>query len=234
MRTLVISDIHGCLNEFLELLDLVNYQAVKDRLILLGDYVDRGPNSKEVVQKVLELAENDNVINLRGNHDQRLISLIEDKNPDTQDIFIKYGGWETLKSYAPHLENKSLDEAITYIRNEYSHHIDFLKKTRLYYEDDHFIYVHAGLNPKYVNWYEQPERDFYTIREEFIHQKTNTVKKVIFGHTITISIHGSADIWFSDNKIGIDGGCAYGLQLNCLEIGSDLTFRQHQVFYKNI
>ena len=55
----------GCLNE-LELLDLVDYQAGKDRLILLGDYVDRGPKSKEVVQKVMDLAKNDNVVVLKG------------------------------------------------------------------------------------------------------------------------------------------------------------------------
>ena len=88
MRALVISDIHGCLNEFLELLDLVDYQAGKDRLILLGDYVDRGPKSKEVVQKVMDLAKNDNVVVLRGNHDQRIVTLVENRNPEMQKIFI--------------------------------------------------------------------------------------------------------------------------------------------------
>ncbi|WP_061568090.1 metallophosphoesterase family protein [Caldibacillus debilis] len=234
MRTLVISDIHGCLNEFLELLDLVDYQAGKDRLILLGDYVDRGPKSKEVVQKVMDLAKNDNVVVLRGNHDQRFVTLVENRNPEMQKIFIKYGGLETLKSYCPFLEDNDLVGAFEFIRKAYSHHIDFLKKTKLYYEDNHYIYVHAGLNPNYENWKNQPERDFYTIRGEFINHKTNTEKKVVFGHTVTVFIHGSADIWFSEDKIGIDGGCAYGYQLNCLEIGTDHKLKQYHVPCRSI
>ena len=54
------------------------------------------------------------------------------------------------------------------------------------------------------------------IKDEFIRSNFEINKKVIFGHTRTIDIHGVPDIWFSEDKIGIDGGCAYGMQLNCL------------------
>lgn len=217
MRTLVISDIHGCANEFNELLNLVEYVPGKDQLILLGDYIDRGPNSKEVVQKVMELSTNDHVTVLRGNHDDRFLRVLN-WDSEVYDIFMQYGGREALLSYCPDAESMSLNEAIQYINQEFQDHIEFLQQTKLYYEDNDFIYVHAGLNPAYSNWKEQPPETFYTIREGFVNNQTNLERKVVFGHINTVKIHQSPNIWFSDDKIGIDGGCAMGHQLNCLEI----------------
>ncbi len=72
--------------------------------------------------------------------------------------------------------------------------------------------------PSGLGWWasNQPKSDFLYIKEEFIKNPTNVAKIVIFGHTQTSDIHGSSDVWFGDGKIGIDGGCAYGKQLNCL------------------
>ncbi|WAA13377.1 metallophosphoesterase family protein [Fervidibacillus halotolerans] len=229
LRTLVISDIHGCFDEFMELLDLVEYTVGKDRLILLGDYVDRGPKSKEVVQYVLELEKKDEVIILKGNHDERFVSLVERENPTVREMFFKYGGYETLKSYVPNFSMEHFDEAVDFIRQEYRHHIEFLNRTKLYFEDDHFIYVHAGLNPKFKDWKQQPVPDFYTIRETFLQGTVDTEKRIVFGHTATPLIHESGDIWMSGEKIGIDGGCVFGYQLNCLEIGNEGKLTQYEV-----
>lgn len=217
VRTLVISDIHGCLDEFKKLLKLVNYLPNEDRLLLLGDYVDRGPKSKEVVQLVMKLTEYRNVIVLRGNHDDRFISLLN-MNLDVLETFIKYGGKETLNSYCAEADTKSINEVIRYINQHYQEHIEFLSNTKYYYEDNEFVYVHAGLDPNYKNWRDQPLNNFLTIREDFINTKTSVDKKIIFGHTQTSKLQDSSNIWFSDDKIGIDGGCAFGNQLNCLEI----------------
>lgn len=65
-RTLMISDIHGCIKQFNELLYVSKFNPLEDKLILLGDYVDRGPRSKETVERVIELVNNDNVVALRG------------------------------------------------------------------------------------------------------------------------------------------------------------------------
>ncbi len=229
LRTLVISDIHGCLDEFLELLDAVDYKVGKDRLILLGDYVDRGPKSKEVVQQLLEMEKNDKVIILKGNHDERFVSLVEDDSPALLEMFFKYGGYETLRSYVPEFSMEGLNKAIDFIRTEYRHHIEFLDRTKLYFEDEHFIYVHAGLDPNYKNWQQQPKENFYTIREAFLNERIETEKRIVFGHTSTPWIHHSGDIWFNSEKIGIDGGCVFGYQLNCLEIGSSGELKQYQV-----
>lgn len=213
MRTIMISDIHGCLNELNRLLNAVEYNHERDRLILLGDYVDRGPDSKEVVERIIELVHVHGAIAIKGNHDQRLVDLINDR--DVKDKFIEHGGLATIASYTDNKE-MTLDEAIEYIRDKYINHINFLETLPLFYEDRHHIYVHAGINPDVAEWREQSEYDFLYIKEQFINNRTRVDKKVVFGHTKTIDIHRKADIWFSEDKIGIDGGCAYGLQLNGL------------------
>lgn len=77
-RMLIISDIHGCLYEWQELLTQVNYDSHVDQLILLGDYMDRGKYSKEVMYEVKNLVENHGVIALKGNHDQMFCDWLED------------------------------------------------------------------------------------------------------------------------------------------------------------
>ncbi|SEM06920.1 metallophosphoesterase family protein [Paenibacillus sp. OK003] len=219
-RTIMISDIHGCIDQLDQILQLTEYNSTKDKLILLGDYVDRGPNSKEVVDKVIQLVMNHNAIALRGNHDQRLVDLINSDSVTVRSKFLEHGGKQTLQSYCDinneEISDEILNQAIEFIKTHYYHHIDYISKLPFYHEDKDHIYVHAGLNPNFIDWKNQPEHDFMFIRDEFIRARFDLNKKIIFGHTKTIDIHGTSDIWFSDDKIGIDGGCAYGMQLNCL------------------
>ncbi|KAA8787088.1 serine/threonine protein phosphatase [Paenibacillus amylolyticus] len=219
-RTLMISDIHGCIDEFNQLLLNVDYNSKYDQLILLGDYVDRGANSREVVDKVMELVQEHHAIALRGNHDQRFADLIYEGTSSIQSKFMEHGGLQTLESYCRLNDQDSsedLETARKIIKLNYSRHINFLSNLPLFYEDENHIYVHAGLNPDYSEWKQQPEYDFMYIKDKFIHNAFEDLhKKVIFGHTKTIDIHGSAAVWFAEDKIGIDGGCAFGMQLNCL------------------
>ncbi|MCK6073893.1 metallophosphoesterase [Paenibacillus silvae] len=230
-RTLMISDIHGCIAAFNQLLEDVHYNPKHDQLILLGDYVDRGPSSKEVVDKVMELVHEHHAVALRGNHDQRFVDLIQEGGSSIQSKFIKHGGLPTLQSYCQpehDFSQEMIEEAREIIQSNYRHHIDFLSKLPLFYEDEAHIYVHAGLNPDYSEWKHQPERDFMYIKEKFIDRTFSSLhKKVIFGHTKTIDIHGSADVWFAEDKIGIDGGCASGMQLNCLIYQKDTYKVEH-------
>ena len=69
------------------------------------------------------------------------------------------------------------------------------------------------------------KRDFMWIRAPFVQQRTVVKKTVVFGHTPAKDIHGKADVWFDRDKIGIDGGCAYGFQINCLEIKGGISTR---------
>nr|WP_306812700.1 metallophosphoesterase family protein [Paenibacillus soyae] len=215
----MVSDIHGCVDQLNQLLEAVEFDSRTDQLILLGDYVDRGPNSKAAVEKVMELVQQDRAIALRGNHDQRLVDLIRKASPDVKAKFLEHGGAQTIQSYChsgDEVTEEQLDKAIEWIRTQYGHHIAFLDSLPLYFEDSEHIYVHAGLNPDYPDWREQPEHDFMYIKNAFIQSSLKHDRHVIFGHTKTIDIHGTPDIWFGENKIGIDGGCAYGMQLNGL------------------
>jgi serine/threonine protein phosphatase 1 len=216
----MISDIHGCWNEFNRLLIEVGFDPSKDQLILLGDYVDRGPSSKEVVEAVKELVGSRQTIALKGNHDQRFVDFILQDSTAVQLKFLEHGGVSTLHSYCGlkiDTENaEMLQQAKLQIRENYLEHLQFLDSLPLYHEDPQHIYVHAGLNPLYLNWREQPAHDFMYIKGEFHQSKPLTEKKVIFGHTRTVDLHGSPSVWFGEGKIGIDGGCAFGEQLNGL------------------
>jgi len=231
-RTLMISDIHGCLEPFERLLQEIAYDPGRDRLILLGDYVDRGPRSKDVVDKVIELVERNGAVALRGNHDQRMVDLLCANDEFVQSKFLEHGGKQTLYSYCDvasgDLDGTLLRQALENIRDNYGHHIDFLGKLPLFYEDAKHICVHAGLNPNYANWRNQPARDFMFIKKDFYLTKTKVDKTVVFGHTRAEEIHGSPDVCFREDKIAIDGGCAYGAQLNCL-IYEDGAYSTHAI-----
>ncbi|MFB4167273.1 serine/threonine protein phosphatase [Virgibacillus sp. JSM 102003] len=141
---------------------------------------------------------------LRRNHDDRFVRLIEQSSFTAYETFINYGGCETLENYGLK-QTSSIQHIAEFIRQEFMDHIEFLKSTRWYYEDKHYIYVHAGLNPVFKNWRDQPKEDFFTIREVFLNQNTVVNKLVVFGHTKTRDIYGLDAIWFSSDKIGIDG-----------------------------
>lgn len=232
-RTLCISDIHGCHKEFNELLRIVNFNPKEDKLILLGDYCDRGPKSKEVIEQVKSLVEEFNVVALRGNHDQMLIDAL---NGNDDYIFLRNGGISTIESYCglnwfegyQEFDYDRYVEAKNYIKQHYQHHFDFLKSLPFYHEDENYIYVHAGLHPMYENWREQPVDNFLWIRDLFLNNQTQVDKTVVFGHTPTINIQKTADVYFGGGKIGIDGGCVFGLRLNALEI-SDEGYKTYSV-----
>jgi len=212
---------------------IAGYNPENDQLILLGDYVDRGPRSKDVVECVMSLVRYDGAIAIRGNHDQRLVDLARSQDRAVLHKFMVHGGRQTLLSYLdsneiidPYLSMEALSAFFT---EHYQLHIAFLDSLPLYYEDETHIFVHAGLNPSYSDWRTQPTRDFMYIKNDFIHFPVRAGKTVVFGHTRTVDIHGTAHIWFGPVRIGIDGGCAYGQQLNCLVINRNHEYETYVV-----
>lgn len=215
---LVISDIHGEYDKFVQLLEKTNYQSAKDQLILLGDYVDRGPKSKQVLEKVIEL-QSEGAIVLRGNHDQMMIDVTEEKE-GAWERWKRNGGLATLESYHGTKVAKKIPDSEIFHK-----HINFIKTLDYYYETSDYIFVHAGVKPG-----KEPEKtDPWTllwIRDEFFKHYQGE-KTVVFGHTPTRYLNGPGDdsIYFGKNKIiGIDGGAVYGGQLNCLELPSKKAY----------
>ena len=139
-RTFVIPDIHGrydLLEKALKMIETM-VEDTETHVIFLGDLIDRGPQSKEVVERIMKGPDRSTItwIVLRGNHEQDLIDAY-DGNPYAIHDFFNNGGAETLDSYS------EVGTDLTSIPVE---HIDWMKSLPLYHEDDHRIYVHAGVS----------------------------------------------------------------------------------------
>lgn len=213
-RILAISDIHGELELFDELLQKAEYDDAKDGLILLGDYGDRGPDSKGVLERVIRLKKRGAVV-LRGNHDQMMLDAVNGE-PGAKQIWARNGGLATLQSYDPSIKDMTLPTTAVFWE-----HVDFIKKTAYYHETDDFIFVHAGVQPGEPVGQTDPMVLMW-IRDEF-YEAYSGDKTVVFGHTPSFILRGTRDygVYFGDNRIiGIDGGAVYGGQLNCLELPS--------------
>ncbi|MNW59445.1 diadenosine tetraphosphatase [compost metagenome] len=135
------------------------------------------------------------------------------------------GGLPTVKSYVGKdwfkagFNYPEYNKAKAFIKLYYQQHIDFLKSLPLYVEDDKHLFVHAGVNPAYSgDLKSHPEKNFLWGHKQFLDSAPFMNKTIVFGHIPTIRIHKSADTWFGDHKIALDGGCCFGYQLNCLEI----------------
>lgn len=229
-RILAISDIHGCYDEFCQLLELAKYDANKDHLILVGDYVDRGPKSKAVVELVQSLVVNHGAIALKGNHDDMFVKHLLSDEEEHSSRHLRNGAIATFKSYyRSDLEVENLPLAKKYILENHRYYVEFLRDLPLYHETENHVFVHAGINPLVQDWKQTSEKDMIWIRNDFFDHPTNLVKKVVFGHTICPKLHEKADVWFCEDKIGIDGGAVYGHQLNCLEIVDGVNYHVYSI-----
>ena len=199
-KIFAIGDIHGCLWSLEKLLNILPVNWGKDLVIFLGDYIDRGPDPRGVIEKILELKEfyKDKIITLKGNHEWMFERFL--KGIDI-DVFLYNGGGMTLKSYY----NK---EGYLEIPEE---HLKFLRELKLYYETEDYIFVHAGLRPG-KELKEQSEEDLLWIRESFYFSEYKFSKTIVFGHTPF-----PAPL-ILDDRIGIDTGCVYGGALTAIEL----------------
>lgn len=130
-RLLAIGDIHGHAKAFVHLLNVIG-PAEDDVLILMGDYIDRGPHSKEVIDIILRLRQQTQLICLRGNHEQMMLNALESK--EAFDFWCQCGGEESLRSYG-----------CTKLEDVPAAAFDFLRSTVSYHETPKFIFVHANV-----------------------------------------------------------------------------------------
>lgn len=222
-RTLVISDIHGELGLLTALLETVSYNSKMDRLLLLGDYIDRGTDSKATLDKVMELVEG-GAIALKGNHEDMMIkSLIDGNERAWRNWTGRNGGDATLQSYGFEPESFLFTDEEEFLKphlhsDHLNRHLEFIQSLPYYIEEEDTIFIHAGVKPG-VPLEETDPYELIWIREEF-HNNYNGPKTVIFGHTPTRGFRDDESdhsIYYGANSIiGIDGGAVFGGQLNCL------------------
>ena len=199
--TCIIGDIHGSYNSLTDLLQQVEHRA--DTIVFLGDYIDRGPDSKKVVELILRLKqERSHVITLLGNHEFMLLNYLAGLD---DDIFLKVGGRETLQSYGLSPDILPADAQAAFP----GEHLSFFQNLPLLWEDVHGIYVHAGLQPG-THLSRQTGNWCLWVRDEFIRSSFNFGKPVVFGHTVF------TNPLVQKNKIGIDTGAVYGKSLTAL------------------
>jgi serine/threonine protein phosphatase 1 len=217
MRTLVVGDIHGKLDLLNRLLEKMEYRAGEDRLILIGDLVDRGEDSRGVVERAIALKREapNNVIVLRGNHEAMMLAALAHPESEQAELWYYNGGIETLQSYMSDDGEFDVPEQ----------HWDFLASLPTWYEDDHAIYVHASLAEADEGTFlhpgqapENPELYWARNRRFFSEYKGKTV---VFGHTITGMVFGEREkVWFRDSLIGIDTGAYLTGVLSAVELPS--------------
>jgi serine/threonine protein phosphatase 1 len=201
-----IGDIHGCLDKLQRLLDVLRYDPAADRLIFLGDYIDRGPDSKGVVDLLLGLqGENSANIFLMGNHEDNFLTYVQACiSPQGSGYWLKEpffagGGSTTLQSYCPEVHDPYDACLIKAIPPE---HLRFMMGLQLYWTNEAYIAVHAGVRPG-IPLHQQYENDLLRIRGPFLHTPHGLGKYVVFGHTPFL------DVRRDDDKIGIDTGACY-------------------------
>jgi serine/threonine protein phosphatase 1 len=176
MRLLAIGDIHGCLTALDTLLDFVAPQP-DDRIVALGDYVDRGPDSRGVLERLLVLYAGGQLVPLRGNHDVMMLAI---RRTGVDPLWLGYGGDATLRSYGiTDLEQIALQELLAKIPQR---HWKFLEEDCLpYYQTEQHIFVHANLCPD-LPLEEQP--DYLLYWEKLVQPCVHiSGKTMICGHT---------------------------------------------------
>ncbi len=172
MRTLVIGDIHGCSQALRTLLNAVQ-PGPEDVLITLGDYVDRGPDSKGVIDLLLDLEKRTQLKPIIGNHEILFLDVLNQRM--SPEGWLRVGGEETVRSYGQQSESLSLASVDP-------RHIEFLTQRCLrYYEDDKNLYVHANANA-YYRLEDQSDDWLFWTRFDHIFPHSSG-KRIICGHT---------------------------------------------------
>lgn len=192
MGLIAIGDVHGCARS-LDALMVELSPGEDDHLVFVGDYIDRGPDSKGVIDLVLELRQDFRCTFLRGNHEALMLDYFDEGE---FEMWRMNGGIETLESY------RSDDGKILIPES----HDRFVRQTELYYETDDFFFVHAGLRAEFSvaeNVRRADERVFLWERSHLDADRLEWEKTVVCGHT------PHAEPVDEEQLILIDTGCVY-------------------------
>lgn len=222
MRLFAIGDVHGCRDALVGVhraikADLAARPAGDWRIIHVGDYVDRGADSRGVLEILLaRTADDPRVVCLRGNHDAMFADALRGK-PDTVELWLINGGAETLESYGVALSQfldamrsgRPLPDAVP------KPHRSFLDGLKPSAHLGDYYFVHAGIDPTRALNRQEPRAQLW-IREPFLTSRQEFDAVVVHGHTPVRSVA------VRPNRIGIDTGAVFGGPLSCLVLeGAD-------------
>jgi Calcineurin-like phosphoesterase len=218
-RVYAIGDIHGCIEPLRALLGQIRAHAAarpmpRNIVIFLGDYIDRGTDSRAVIDLLLgDPLPGFECTHLKGNHEESLIRFLADETIGPQ--WFAYGGDATLYSYGVRPPRFGMDEEeLRRAQREFAQklppaHLAFFEQLPLMHVEGDYAFVHAGVRPR-VPLERQAAEDLLWIRDEFLNSDLDFGKVIVHGHSITAAPAMRA------NRIGIDTGAFASGQLTCL------------------
>ena len=216
-RIYAIGDIHGCVDRLVALHeaiaeDLAERPCDEVTLIHLGDYVDRGTDSAQVIDWLLAgpPVPANKVVNLMGNHEEMMLAAISGTSNEAASHWLANGGADSLMSWGI---SRSVPPAEWSARIP-AHHQDFLRDLALQHLIEPYLFVHAGIQPGQPLAL-QTRQDLLWIREPFLTSKADHGFVVVHGHT------PKRDPIVQRNRIAIDTGAVLGGALTCVVLEED-------------
>jgi serine/threonine protein phosphatase 1 len=225
VRIYAIGDVHGRVDLLDSLLRLIDQHLKASPIerpvqVFLGDYIDRGPASRAVLERLIERNRTHELICLKGNHDILVERFLKD--PAFLEDWRDWGGLPTLISYGlippSRIEPAEYENLASALRQTMpKEHRDFLRQLRTSFVCGDYCFVHAGVRPG-VPLAKQKEEDLLWIRDEFLNASNDFGKIIVHGHTPVeeVEIH--------PNRINIDTGAYASGNLTCLMIEGDKRF----------
>lgn len=202
-RLIAIGDIHGCsaaLDALLGAIDL----GEGDRVVTLGDYIDRGPNSRGVVETLLRLESEDRLIPILGNHEEMMLGALRGTYP--RNAWLQYGGIQTLDSYGFVGDPSVIPEE----------HLAFFDRCLDYHEADRFFFTHANYVPGEPLASQPAEALRWQSLHEYFPQPHASGKRAIVGHTA----QRSGEVLDSHHLWCLDTYCHGGGWLTACDVAS--------------
>ena len=221
-RLYVIGDIHGR-SDLLDRMvgeianDLTARPIAASLVVTVGDYVDRGPDSRGVIERLLRNPFPTRLIALKGNHELLLEGFLLD--PQVADHWRRYGGLETLQSYGVPVGDVMRGKEYPAAARALAHaipaeHFDFLGSLRTSLTVGNYFICHAGVRPG-VPLDRQTEEDLLWIREPFLASRTDFGKVIVHGHT------PAEQPELLPNRINVDTGAFMTGRLTCPALDAD-------------
>lgn len=221
-RIYAIGDVHGradLLGEMFSAIDdnLRAYPIKQAVQVLLGDYIDRGPNSREVIEALISRRRRHAMVYLKGNHESYAVQFLSD--PSVLSEWKQVGGMNTLLSYGVKPSTRDdprqqQDVAAAFRQALPESHYRFMQGLALSFTCGDFFFTHAGVRPG-IPLRQQREHDLLWIRDDFLLHEEDFGKVIVHGHTPT----KEPDV--RPNRVNIDTGAFATGKLSCLVLQGD-------------
>ena len=224
LRLYAVGDVHGCLERLDHLIeqivaDAAEHDAERKLIVFLGDYIDRGPDSRGVLERLMAgPPEGFEQICLKGNHEAFMARFL--RTPKDGETWMINGGLQTCASYDVDCSGDPFDVAVLSRMHSAmtaavpQAHRDFLAGLALYHAEGGYLFVHAGIRPG-VSLRRQAQSDLLWIRDQFLTSEEDHGYVVVHGHT------PREEVDERPNRIGIDTGAVYGGKLTAIVLDGE-------------